>query len=74
MKSHSLSLSERAKKLGLEPHARNALNGNYIDVETLCTKSNDELSTVDKVEAHITHIVADIIHKDPRVLEKIRSL
>ncbi|XP_004930431.1 S1 RNA-binding domain-containing protein 1 isoform X1 [Bombyx mori] len=74
LKSHSLSLSERAKKLGLEPHARNALNGNYIDVETLCTKSNDELSNVDKVEAHITHIVADIIHKDPRVLEKIRSL
>ncbi|CAH0701692.1 unnamed protein product [Spodoptera exigua] len=73
LKSHSLSLAERARNLGLEPHAVRALNGEYIDMNTLCNNS-DELATIDKVESHITHIVADIIYKDTRVLEHMRSL
>ncbi|CAK1545264.1 unnamed protein product [Leptosia nina] len=73
LKSHSLSLAERAKSLGLEPHAINALNGGYLSLETLCDGS-EELSSPEKVESHITHIVADIIYKDTRVLEQMRSL
>lgn len=32
------------------------------------------MSTVEKVDSHITHIVADIIYKDSRVLMEMRSL
>ncbi|XP_064293129.1 S1 RNA-binding domain-containing protein 1 isoform X1 [Plodia interpunctella] len=73
LKTHSLSLAERARSLGLEPYAVQALNGEYINLQTLCTQDG-ELSSIDKVEAHITHIVADIIYKDTRVLEHMRSL
>ncbi|KAJ8722577.1 hypothetical protein PYW07_003757 [Mythimna separata] len=73
LKSHSLSLAERARNLGLEPHAIRALNGEYIDLNMLCS-NNEELGTVDKVESHITHIVADIMYKDTRVLEQMRTL
>lgn len=73
LKSHSLSLAERARNLGLEPYAIRALNGEHIDLTTLCT-DDEELSSVDKVDSHITHIIADIIHKDTRVLEQMRSL
>nr|XP_021185041.2 S1 RNA-binding domain-containing protein 1 [Helicoverpa armigera] len=73
LKSHSLSLAERARNLGLESHAVRALNGEYVNLNTLCT-DNEELGTVDKVESHVTHIIADIIYKDTRVLEHMRSL
>ncbi|KAM3963094.1 uncharacterized protein YdcI [Aphomia sociella] len=73
LKSHSLSLAERARNLGLEPHAIKVLNGEYVDLMSLCT-SDEELSAIHKVETHITHIVADIIYKDTRVLERMRSL
>ncbi|XP_026329410.1 uncharacterized protein LOC113237248 isoform X2 [Hyposmocoma kahamanoa] len=73
LKSHSLSLAERARNLGLEPYAIRSLNGEHIDLKTLCT-DDDELSLVDKVEDHITHIIADIIYKDTKVLEQMRSL
>ncbi|XP_075969769.1 uncharacterized protein YdcI [Anticarsia gemmatalis] len=73
LKSHSLSLAERARNLGLEPYAVRALNGEHIELRNLCNGS-DELATVEKVEAHITHIVADIIYKDTRVLEQMRTL
>ncbi|CAH0721794.1 unnamed protein product, partial [Brenthis ino] len=73
LKSHSLSLAERARKLGLESHAIRCLNGDYVDLRLLCD-DNEELVTVDKVEAHITHIVADIIYKDARVLQEMRTL
>lgn len=73
MKTHSLSLAEKARKLGLEPVAVRALNGEHIDLNKLCTGA-DELSSLDKVDGHITHIVADIIYKDTRVLEQMRSL
>ncbi|CAH0748364.1 unnamed protein product [Diatraea saccharalis] len=73
LKSHSLSLAERARNLGLEPYAIKALNGESINLNMLCT-DNEDLSTADKVDAHLTHIVADIIHKDTRVLEQIRSI
>ncbi|CAH4037299.1 unnamed protein product [Pieris brassicae] len=73
LKSHSLSLAERARNLGLEPYAIKALNGENIDLQLLCNGS-DELSTVDKVETQITHIIADVIYKDTRVLEKMRKL
>ncbi|CAH0406400.1 unnamed protein product [Chilo suppressalis] len=73
LKSHSLSLAERARNLGLEPHAIKALNGDFIDLKMLCSDDED-LSSTDIVDGHITHIVADIIHKDTRVLEQMRSL
>lgn len=74
MKSHSLSLAERARKLGLESYAVKCLNGEYINFKSLCSNENDELSSVDKIESHLTHIVADIIHKDARVLQNMRTL
>ncbi|VVC92642.1 unnamed protein product [Leptidea sinapis] len=73
LKSNSLSLAERARNLGLEPVAIGALNGEYIDLQSL-TVGNEELCDVEKVESHITHIVADIIYKDIRVLEQMRNL
>ncbi|CAB3255382.1 unnamed protein product [Arctia plantaginis] len=73
LKSHSLSLAERARNLGLEPHAKQALNGEYIDLRKLCSE-DEELATLEKVECHVTHIVADIIYKDTRVLEQMRKL
>ncbi|XP_028170787.1 uncharacterized protein LOC114360313 [Ostrinia furnacalis] len=73
LKSHSLSLAERARNLGLEPLAIRALNGEFIDLKMVCT-DDEELSTPDKVDAHITHIIADIIYKDTRVLEQMRNL
>ncbi|XP_050667998.1 S1 RNA-binding domain-containing protein 1 isoform X2 [Leptidea sinapis] len=73
LKSNSLSLAERARNLGLEPVAIGALNGEYIDLQSL-TVGNEELCDVEKVESHITHIVADIIYKDTRVLEQMRNL
>lgn len=73
MKSHSLSLAERARNLGFEPYAITALNGGYINLPALCD-GNDEMSSVDQVETHIIHIVADIIYKDTRVLEQMRKL
>ncbi|XP_013194644.2 S1 RNA-binding domain-containing protein 1 [Amyelois transitella] len=73
LKSHSVSLAERARNLGLESHALQALNGVYINLQSLCSQ-DDQLSSVDKVEAHITHIIADVIYKDTRVLEHMRSL
>ncbi|KAG7307545.1 hypothetical protein JYU34_007751 [Plutella xylostella] len=73
LKTNSLSLAERARKLGLEQHAIKALDGAYLDPGSLCT-NGEELATPDKVEAHVTHIVADIIYKDARVLEQMRLL
>ncbi|GBP42850.1 S1 RNA-binding domain-containing protein 1 [Eumeta japonica] len=73
-KSHALSLAERARQLGLESHATRALNGEYIDLKSLCNFKEDELSTIEKVDAHITHIIADVIYKDPRVLQEMRKL
>lgn len=73
MKSHSVSLAERARNLGLEPYAIQSLNGEYIDLRRLCSE-DEELATLEKVEAHVTHIVADIIYKDTRVLEQMRKL
>lgn len=73
LKSHSLSLAERARNLGLEEYAIKALNGEYINLNNLCN-DKDELSSVEKVDGHITHIVADIMYKDTRVLEHMRSL
>lgn len=68
-----MSLAERARSLGLEPVAIRALNGEYINVNMLCT-NDEELASPEKVEGHITHIVADIIYKDTRVLEFMRGL
>ncbi|XP_046964979.1 S1 RNA-binding domain-containing protein 1 isoform X2 [Vanessa cardui] len=73
LKSHSVSLAERARNLGLETYAVRALNGEYIDLNSLCDGS-EELSSVDKVESHIMHIVADIMYKDARVLQQMRTL
>ncbi|XP_068629691.1 uncharacterized protein YdcI-like [Battus philenor] len=73
LKSNSLSLAERARKLGLEPFAIKALNGERININDLC-RDEEDLSTVEKVETHITHIVADIIYKDSRVLSEMRNL
>ncbi|CAH2086281.1 unnamed protein product [Euphydryas editha] len=73
LKSHSLSLAERARNLGLEVYATRALNGEYIDLKSLCD-GTEELSNVDKVESHIIHIIADIIYKDARVLAQMRTL
>ncbi|XP_041976825.1 uncharacterized protein YdcI [Aricia agestis] len=73
LKSHSTSLAERARNLGLEQYAVNALNSNFVDINSLCDGS-EELATFDKVESHITHIIADIIYKDSRVLEQMRAL
>ncbi|XP_052737577.1 S1 RNA-binding domain-containing protein 1 isoform X3 [Bicyclus anynana] len=74
LKSHSLSLAERARNLGLESHAVNALNGGFVDVKKLCDSSVEELASFDKVEAHLTHLIADIIYKDTRVLQQMRTL
>ncbi|XP_063620741.1 uncharacterized protein YdcI [Cydia splendana] len=73
LKTHSLSLAEKARNLGLEPYAMKLLNGEYVDLRTLCTH-NEELSSVDKVETHVTHIIADVIYKDTRVIEQMRKL
>ncbi|XP_050345646.1 uncharacterized protein YdcI-like [Nymphalis io] len=73
LKSHSVSLAERARNLGLETYAVRALNGEYINLDSLCDDS-EELSSVDKIESHITHIVADIMYKDTRVLQQMRTL
>ncbi|XP_013146371.1 PREDICTED: S1 RNA-binding domain-containing protein 1 isoform X2 [Papilio polytes] len=73
LKSNSLSLAERARSLGIEPFAVKALNGENIELQKLCN-GEEEMSTVEKVDSHITHIVADIIYKDSRVLMEMRSL
>nr|XP_026495344.1 S1 RNA-binding domain-containing protein 1 isoform X1 [Vanessa tameamea] len=73
LKSHSVSLAERARNLGLEKYAVRALNDEYIDLNSLCDGS-EELSSVDKIETHIMHIVADIMYKDARVLQQMRTL
>ncbi|CAG9585265.1 unnamed protein product [Danaus chrysippus] len=73
LKSHSQSLAEKARSLGLEPHAVKALNGDYIDIKSLCD-GREELANFEKVEAHVTHIVADIMYKDTRVIEQMRKL
>ncbi|XP_049867445.1 uncharacterized protein YdcI [Pectinophora gossypiella] len=72
LKSHSLSLAERARKLGLEPYAIKALNGEHVDMRSL--GFHEELATTDKIDEHMTHIVADIIYKDIRVMEQMRML
>ncbi|XP_072943686.1 uncharacterized protein YdcI [Epargyreus clarus] len=74
LKSHTLSLAERARSLGIEAYAIKALNGDYVDLRTLCNPANEELATLEKVESHITHIVADIIYKDTRVLQHMREV
>lgn len=73
LKSHSLSLAERARNLGLETYAIRLLNGEYVDLKSLCN-GTEELSNVDKVESHVIHILADIIYKDARVLAHMRTL
>ncbi|KOB74204.1 putative S1 RNA binding domain protein, partial [Operophtera brumata] len=73
LKSHVLSLAEKARNLGLEPYAIQALNGGYININELCS-NDEELSTPEKVDTHVTHIVADIIYKDARVLEQMRNI
>lgn len=73
LKSHSLSLAEKARKLGMEPIAVRALNAEFIDLKLFCT-DDEELCSSDKVDGHITHIIADIIYKDTRVLEHMRTL
>lgn len=66
-------MAERARNLGLEPIAVRALNGEFIDLKMVCT-DDEELNSPDKVDGHITHIIADIIYKDTRVLEQMRTL
>lgn len=74
LKSQYFTLAERARNLGLEPPALNALQGQFLDVHSLCKSNIDELSTVEKVDTHLTHLVADIIYRDTRVMEEIRKL
>lgn len=69
-----MSLAERARKLGLEPHALSLLDNKYLDLKSLCNDAEEELSSVDKINDHITHLVADIIYKDTHVMEEIRRL
>ncbi|KAH9637914.1 hypothetical protein HF086_013400 [Spodoptera exigua] len=50
LKSHSLSLAERARNLGLEPHAVRALNGDKEETRFTITSNRTKSSTKDKVD------------------------
>lgn len=67
--------AEVARKLGLEDPAMKLLKGtDYICLETFIDEDNPGLDSIDKVEAGISHIIADVISKDKDVLDTIRRL
>ena len=67
--------AEAARQLGLEDPAMTLLNGtDYICLETFIAEDNPGLDSIDKVEAGISHIIAEVISKDKDVLGTIRRL
>ncbi|CAL4124636.1 unnamed protein product [Meganyctiphanes norvegica] len=72
--------AERARELGLEPSAFEALQGthnkyiNRQELYTLMDQSKEGLRTIEEVEQGLQHIIADIISKDPQVLDCCRQL
>lgn len=71
-----MSLSERAKSLGLLPAAEQILYGRpkKVQMASLVKSDVDGLENVEKVTNGIKHIIAYIISKDTVVLEKIQKL
>lgn len=72
--------AERARELGLEPPALEALQGthrkymNRQELYSLMDQSKEGLRTIEEVEQGLQHIIADVISKDPKVLDCCRQL
>lgn len=74
LKTRAVTLADKARSLGLEPAAKSLLVGLHVDLYSLCNVGVEELKTVNQVETQIVYIVADIIYKDPKVVEYMRKL
>ncbi|XP_077299798.1 uncharacterized protein YdcI-like isoform X2 [Arctopsyche grandis] len=70
-KTRTKTLAERAYNLGLREPIQSILKGRKISIESLC---NSAMKTPSDVQQHLIHGLADVIHKDPDVLETIRKL
>ncbi|XP_045167532.2 S1 RNA-binding domain-containing protein 1-like isoform X2 [Mercenaria mercenaria] len=70
------TLAERAKALGLEPLAMRFVKGEGVRMEAEKFVNTEEkgLKNVDEILNGVMHIIADMIHKDTAVMEKIREV
>ncbi|XP_072027539.1 S1 RNA-binding domain-containing protein 1-like [Amphiura filiformis] len=69
------TLAERARKLGLEPAAKVALEEPWkFNLNNFVKPSQKGLASYAEVEKGCQHIIADIISKDKDCLDKIRNL
>ncbi|XP_068247368.1 S1 RNA-binding domain-containing protein 1 [Palaemon carinicauda] len=72
--------AERARELGLEPAALEVLRGTqnkYVtrqELYSLVQCNNEGLRTIEEVEQGLQHIIADVISKDPQVLDCVKHL
>ncbi|XP_052275908.1 S1 RNA-binding domain-containing protein 1-like isoform X2 [Dreissena polymorpha] len=70
------TLAERARSLGLEPLAVLFSKGFGTNAEAAKLVQHDtkDLGSVKEVLEGVKHIIADMIHKDPEIMELVRSL
>ncbi|XP_063585380.1 S1 RNA-binding domain-containing protein 1-like [Penaeus indicus] len=72
--------AERARELGLEPAALEVMQGthnkfsNRQELYSLMDLNKEGLRTIEEVEQGLQHIIADVISKDPQVLDCVRQL
>ncbi|XP_045596104.1 S1 RNA-binding domain-containing protein 1 isoform X2 [Procambarus clarkii] len=72
--------AERARELGLEPAALEVMQGthnkfaNRQELYGLMDPNREGLRTIEEVEQGLQHIIADVISKDPQVLDCVRQL
>ncbi|KAG7158514.1 S1 RNA-binding domain-containing protein 1-like [Homarus americanus] len=72
--------AERARELGLEPAALEVMQGthnkfmNRQELYSLMDPNKEGLRTIEEVEQGLQHIIADVISKDPQVLDCVRQL
>ncbi|KAK3857870.1 hypothetical protein Pcinc_035916 [Petrolisthes cinctipes] len=72
--------AERARELGLEPAALEAMQGtqnkfvNRDELYGLLDPNREGLRTIEEVEQGLQHIIADVISKDPEVLDAVRKI
>ncbi|WAR19308.1 SRBD1-like protein [Mya arenaria] len=69
------TLAERARALGLQPLALKYISGRgwKTEADAFIKKDTKGLQDQKEILEGVKHIIADIVHKDPKVMETVRN-
>ncbi|XP_052766286.1 S1 RNA-binding domain-containing protein 1-like [Mya arenaria] len=70
------TLAERARALGLQPLALKYISGRgwKTEADAFIKKDTKGLQDQKEILEGVKHIIADIVHKDPKVMETVRNV